>query len=82
MPQAVRQWMDAEVDPVADPDEFLEHGQIVSFGEERLEVRLHPDTRPVTLSLWIMWGVRCLPAIHFFKAALVVLICPVQMAQL
>lgn len=46
MPQSVRQWMDAEVDPVRDPEHFLEHGQIITFGDEKLEVRFTPGHAP------------------------------------
>lgn len=45
-PQAVLQWLDAVVDPIADPDEYLVHGQIVEFGNERLEVRFTPGHAP------------------------------------
>lgn len=42
----VQLWLDSEVDPVDDPDAFLEHGQIIEFGEEKLEVRFTPGHAP------------------------------------
>ena len=46
VPERVRLWLDSEVDPVDDPDEFLEHGQVIHFGEQRLEVRFTPGHAP------------------------------------
>ncbi|MEZ4861508.1 MAG: MBL fold metallo-hydrolase [Caldilineaceae bacterium] len=46
VPERVRLWLDSEVDPVADPDEFLEHGQEIQVGEETLEVRFTPGHAP------------------------------------
>jgi len=46
VPQRVRLWLETEVDPVAEPDAFLEHDQIVTFGEESLEVRFTPGHAP------------------------------------
>lgn len=46
VPERVRLWLDSEVDPVDEPDEFLEHGQIIRFGEESLEVRFTPGHAP------------------------------------
>ncbi len=46
VPDRVRLWLDSEVDPVEDPDEFLEHGQIIKFGQEELEVRFTPGHSP------------------------------------
>lgn len=46
VPARVRLWLDLEVDPVDDPDEFLEHGQIIHVGEEELEVRFTPGHAP------------------------------------
>ncbi len=46
LPQTALQWMEAIVEPVADPDEYLVHEQIVEFGEERLEVRFTPGHAP------------------------------------
>ena len=45
-PDRVRLWLDMEVDPVDDPDEFLEHGQIILVGDEQLEVRFTPGHAP------------------------------------
>jgi len=39
-------WLNMEVEPVAEPDEFLTHGQIIEFGEEQLEVRFTPGHAP------------------------------------
>lgn len=46
VPDRVRLWLDSEVDPIEDPDEFLEHGQLISFGNEELEVRFTPGHAP------------------------------------
>lgn len=46
VPERVQLWLDSEVDPIADPDEFLEHGQQIHFGEEVLEVRFTPGHAP------------------------------------
>ncbi|MFZ4664128.1 MAG: MBL fold metallo-hydrolase [Caldilineaceae bacterium] len=46
VPERVRLWLDSEVDPIADPDEFLAHGQEIRFGEEVLEVRFTPGHAP------------------------------------
>ena len=46
VPERVRLWLDSEVDAVADPDEFLEHGQEIRFGEVVLEVRFTPGHAP------------------------------------
>lgn len=45
-PTRVRLWLDTEIDPLPDPDEFLEHGQSIHFGEETLEVRFTPGHAP------------------------------------
>lgn len=45
-PARVRLWLDTEIDPIADPDELLEHGQIIQVGEEQLEVRFTPGHAP------------------------------------
>lgn len=45
-PTRVRLWLDMEVDPVDDPDDFLEHGQIIRVGDEQLEVRFTPGHAP------------------------------------
>jgi len=46
VPEMARLWLDSTIEPVGDPDEFLEHGQIVTVGEEELEVRFTPGHAP------------------------------------
>ncbi len=46
VPLRVRLWLDMETEPVDDPEEYLEHGQIIQVGEEQLEVRLTPGHSP------------------------------------
>jgi glyoxylase-like metal-dependent hydrolase (beta-lactamase superfamily II) len=46
LPSRVRLWLDMEVEPLDDPDEYLEHGQIVQVGDEELEVRFTPGHAP------------------------------------
>ncbi len=46
LPERVRLWLDMDVDPVPDPDGYLEHGQIIQVGEEELEVRFTPGHAP------------------------------------
>lgn len=46
VPKRVRLWLDTETDPIDDPDEFLEHGQIITVGNEKLEVRFTPGHAP------------------------------------
>ncbi len=46
VPERARLWLDSEVDPIDDPDGFLEHGQIILFGDEQLEVRFTPGHSP------------------------------------
>lgn len=46
VPDRARLWLDTELDPIGDPDEFLEHGQVIRFGEEELEVRFTPGHAP------------------------------------
>lgn len=45
-PARVRLWLDTEIDPIPDPDELLEHGQIIQVGTEQLEVRFTPGHAP------------------------------------
>jgi len=45
-PERVSLWLSSHIDPIDDPDEFLEHGQIVTFGEEEVEVRFTPGHAP------------------------------------
>lgn len=46
LPSRVRLWLDMEVDPIDDPDDFLEHGQLITVGDETLEVRYTPGHAP------------------------------------
>lgn len=46
VPERAHLWLDTEIDPIDDPDEFLEHGQIITFGNEQLEVRFTPGHAP------------------------------------
>ena len=46
VPTRVQLWLDSEVDPIDDPDEFLEQGQLIEFGAEKLEVRFTPGHAP------------------------------------
>lgn len=45
-PERVSLWLSAHIDPIGDPDAFLEHGQVIEFGKERLEVRFTPGHAP------------------------------------
>lgn len=45
-PELVSLWLSSHIDPIDDPDEFLEEGQIISFGAEEVEVRLTPGHAP------------------------------------
>jgi hydroxyacylglutathione hydrolase len=45
-PERVSLWLSSHIDPIDEPDDFLEHGQIISFGEEEVEVRLTPGHAP------------------------------------
>lgn len=45
-PERVRLWLDTEIAPIRDPDGFLEHGQIIKFGDEEVEVRFTPGHAP------------------------------------
>jgi glyoxylase-like metal-dependent hydrolase (beta-lactamase superfamily II) len=46
VPARVSLWLDTEVDPLPEPDGFLEHGQRIRFGQEELEVRFTPGHAP------------------------------------
>lgn len=46
LPERVRLWLDMEVDPVADPDGYLEDGELIKVGDEELEVRFTPGHAP------------------------------------
>jgi glyoxylase-like metal-dependent hydrolase (beta-lactamase superfamily II) len=45
-PARVQLWLDSEMDPLPEPDDFLEHGQRVTFGNEQMEVRFTPGHAP------------------------------------
>jgi hydroxyacylglutathione hydrolase len=45
-PARVQLWLDSEMDPLPEPDGFLEHGQQITFGHEQLEVRFTPGHAP------------------------------------
>ncbi len=46
VPESVRRWLESATEPVDEPDEFLVHGQEITFGNERLEVRFTPGHAP------------------------------------
>lgn len=46
VPERARLWLDSDVEPIDDPDEFLEHGQIIHVGKQQLEVRHVPGHAP------------------------------------
>lgn len=46
VPERARLWLDSEIDPIREPDAYLEHGQILAFGDEQLEVRYTPGHAP------------------------------------
>ncbi len=46
VPDRARLWLDTEIDPIEDPDEFLHHGDAITFGQEELEVRFTPGHAP------------------------------------
>jgi hydroxyacylglutathione hydrolase len=46
VPERARLWLDTEIDEIGDPDEYLEHGQIITFGDEKVEVRFTPGHSP------------------------------------
>jgi hydroxyacylglutathione hydrolase len=46
VPERVQLWLETEIDPLPDPDGFLDHGQSIQFGEETLEVRFTPGHAP------------------------------------
>ncbi|MYC94183.1 MAG: MBL fold metallo-hydrolase [Caldilineaceae bacterium SB0661_bin_32] len=45
-PERVREWLGARVDPIDEPDHFLQPGQVIEFGAESLEVRFTPGHSP------------------------------------
>ncbi|MDQ3248019.1 MAG: MBL fold metallo-hydrolase [Chloroflexota bacterium] len=46
VPQRVQLWLNMEVSPLRDPDEWLEHDQLIQFGKQTLEVRFTPGHAP------------------------------------
>jgi glyoxylase-like metal-dependent hydrolase (beta-lactamase superfamily II) len=46
LPERVRLWLDMEVDPLDDPDGYLNHGDRITVGDEELEVRFTPGHAP------------------------------------
>ena len=46
VPERAQLWLDWEVEPMDEPDGFLEHGEIITFGQEELEVRFTPGHAP------------------------------------
>jgi hydroxyacylglutathione hydrolase len=46
VPDRARLWLDTDIDSIDDPDDFLEHGQIITFGNEQVEVRFTPGHAP------------------------------------
>ncbi len=46
VPERVSLWLSTHIDPIDDPDEFLEAGQIIEVGNQRLEVRFTPGHAP------------------------------------
>lgn len=45
-PERVREWLGAGVDPIDEPDHFLEPGEHIVFGTESLEIRFTPGHSP------------------------------------
>ena len=45
-PERVREWLGARVDPIDEPDHFLEPGNSIEFGTESLEIRFTPGHSP------------------------------------
>lgn len=46
VPERAQLWLDSEVEPIDDPDEYLEDGQIITVGNQELEVRFTPGHAP------------------------------------
>jgi hydroxyacylglutathione hydrolase len=46
VPERARLWLDTDIDSIDDPDEYLAHGQIITFGNEEVEVRFTPGHAP------------------------------------
>ena len=45
-PERVSEWLGTRIEPVVEPDHFLEQGQKIEFGAESLEVRFTPGHSP------------------------------------
>ncbi len=45
-PTRAMMWLGLQAEPVDPPDAFLEHGQVIRFGQEALEVRFTPGHSP------------------------------------
>lgn len=45
-PEQVSLWLSTAIDPIEDPDDYLEHGQVIRVGHEALEVRFTPGHAP------------------------------------
>lgn len=45
-PERVREWLGSRVEPVDEPEHYLEQGQVIEFGTETLEVRFTPGHSP------------------------------------
>ncbi len=45
-PERVREWLGARIDPIDEPDHYLEQGHVIEFGTEALEVRFTPGHSP------------------------------------
>ncbi len=39
-------WLDSDVDPIDEPDAYLEHGQTIAVGHQELEIRFTPGHAP------------------------------------
>ena len=46
VPEMARLWLNSTVEPIGEPDEFLEHGQVIKVGNEEFEVRFTPGHAP------------------------------------
>jgi len=46
VPQSVSRWLDSRADPIDEPDEYLEDGQLIQVGTSELEVRFTPGHAP------------------------------------
>lgn len=46
LPERARLWLDMDIDPLDDPDGYLQHGERIAVGDEELEVRFTPGHAP------------------------------------